>query len=713
MLVAGPTGADARPAPNVQVQALVGGKAQMRTTGNDGRYRFTDLPAGKYTVKVVAPAGYRVAGDDTVGVTLDGKRGVAVDFKLLSAVQPTPTAVATRAAIGATPASGSGAAAASPVPAAQGVLPGSVLPASAIVRASPVPGGGGSPASGQGNNRNDSALALGVPSVVVPLPSPVIRPNGQAGPSGPSRVTGPSGPVLSASPRAIPALPRIEDTQANLPPRRLVTSFSALSDSARDGAIGQLRMYASESSLVLGVPFKTQIDGTTFSLVNCGPASLAMVLSAYGVDVDPASVRDYFNNSIGNYNTELGTSLEHLGRIAREAGLSTLGLYGRGGYRPWSVNDVREYVRAGYPVITLTKYRKLPGHLGSQTDFDHYVVIIGLSGDDFVYNDAAFATDYGRNLVITPSELERAWAASSIPRHAMAVGLGESVRPLAVVPRRLQPETIARGARDLTGSAEAVAVADRADDIGGIEAVAAPAEQPQRMVPGRATQNLRERLLDELGARSAAPSGASAIDPLATDALAAGPNDDRALLHPSVALLHPTNSLLRPGDESLHPSDIRPQDVRAAFQGSDEARSADLGIDPAALANIRIPAHSEPLDGEVPTRLVLSDDDRARSDTEEMLTAGLPADLASAAGAAGGERASLGLHGGGRRRRRRRRRLEPTHRPGSRHARALLLRGRLYGATSAPRRRAELPGASGCPAPRPTDSLSRRTPEPA
>jgi len=128
--------------------------------------------------------------------------------------------------------------------------------------------------------------------------------------------------------------------------------------------------------------------------------------------------------------------------------------------------------------------------------------------------------------------------------------------------------------------------------------------------------------------------------------LATGLNDDRALLNPSVALLHPTDSLLRPGDESLHPSDIRPPDVRAAFQGSAEARSADLGIDPAALANIRIPAQSEPPDGEVPTRLVLSDDDRARSDTEEMLTAGLPANLASAAGAAGGERASLGLHGG-------------------------------------------------------------------
>ena len=124
---------------------------------------------------------------------------------------------------------------------------------------------------------------------------------------------------------------------------------------------------------MLGVPFRTQIDGTTFSLVNCGPASLAMVLAAFGVDVDPPSVRDYLNYMVGNYDTEQGPACTCWHRIAREAGLNTFGMSGRQ-LQGWSVKAVREQVRAGHPVITLTKYRRLPGHFGSVTEFDHYIV---------------------------------------------------------------------------------------------------------------------------------------------------------------------------------------------------------------------------------------------------------------------------------------------------------------------------------------------------
>ena len=515
-------------------------------TDADGKYRFAELLAGKYTVKVVAPAGLRVAGDESVGVTTDGKRDLAIDFKLV------PTA----AAASSSPVANTGAQGAASKPEAsqpgpsqpgpsqpsaaqasaqQGLLPASVLPSSSIVRASPV--ANASPTTRGSTGRTESALALTAPSVVVvPTAVPELAANA---------------PPAVASPRAAPPLPSLEDVQANLPPRRLVTSFSALSDSAREATVGQLRTYANDSSFVLGVPFRTQIDGTDYSLVNCGPASMSMVLAAYGIDVDPPSLRDYLNYLIGNYDTEIGTSLEHLGRIAREAGLSTLGLYGRGGYRAWTVNDVREYIRAGYPVITLTKYRKLPGRLGAQTDFDHYVVITGLAGEDFIYNDAAYATEYGRNLLISPAELEQAWAASSIPRHGMAVGLGDSVRPLPIVPRRLQPDVMAATASDPARAAEAV------EGLAGLEGIqaAVPVEPPLGMVPGRATQNLRERLLDDLGARSSAVS--------------AGDGEELA---------------------NIHPSDVRPSDVRA---------------DPAALTNIRIPAEALPDAEGAPARLVV------------------------------------------------------------------------------------------------------------
>jgi len=76
----------------------------------------------------------------------------------------------------------------------------------------------------------------------------------------------------------------------------------------------------------LGVPFRTQIDGGEFQFVNCGPASLTMVLAGFGLEVGPSQVRDYLNNLIDNYNTDLGTSLDVLSRIAQQAGLRPMGL---------------------------------------------------------------------------------------------------------------------------------------------------------------------------------------------------------------------------------------------------------------------------------------------------------------------------------------------------------------------------------------------------
>jgi SdrD B-like domain len=87
----------------------------------------------------------------------------------------------------------------------------------------------------------------------------------------------------------------------------------------------------------LGVPFRSQIDGGVFQYVNCGPASLTMVLAGFGLEVGPSQVRDYLNNLIDNFDTDLGTSLDVLSRIGREAGLTPMDLYSDGGgYRNWS-----------------------------------------------------------------------------------------------------------------------------------------------------------------------------------------------------------------------------------------------------------------------------------------------------------------------------------------------------------------------------------------
>ncbi len=189
----------------------------------------------------------------------------------------------------------------------------------------------------------------------------------------------------------------------------------------------------------LGVPFRTQIDGGEFQFVNCGPASLTMVLAGFGLDVGPSQVRDYLNSLIDNYNTDLGTSLDVLSRIAREAGLTPMDLYSdRGGYRNWSTDGVRWHVQHGRPVITLVKYRNLPGHGRSLSEFDHYIVITGLTPNGFIYNDAAFATTLGYGLEVSDIELQYAWENSSIPHHAVALGLNPDRAALSFpeLPRR-------------------------------------------------------------------------------------------------------------------------------------------------------------------------------------------------------------------------------------------------------------------------------------
>ncbi|MCC7367604.1 MAG: C39 family peptidase [Chloroflexi bacterium] len=468
------SGSGPKPVANAEVRLTFGSKSDSRKTGADGKYSFAGLLPGKYVVKVTPPDGLKTKGDGTISVTLDAGDTERADFGLIAPATPTPAAAPKTPSPAATPKPGTaqGSAAAAAAAAAVQGAPASLL----VPGATPSAVASGTPSSGTQARANGSVLAPGV-----------ANPNLSASPA-PFLFGTPSLVVAAASPT--PDLLAVgtrtptagDETLAAGPPRRLITSFEALRQTAGGTSTSQLKSWATDTSLVLGVPFRTQIDGTSFSLVNCGPASLTMVLMAFGMDVDPPSVRDYLNHLVGNFDTEQGTSLYVLARIAREAGLTTFGT--SAGLQGWTVEAVREQVRAGHPVITLTKYRFLPGHFGSVTDFDHYIVITGLAGEDFVYNDAAYSTEYGYNLLISPSQLERAWAASSVPRHAVAVGFGDSLKPLPIVPRRL--------------TAESLAATAPVDDV----QAAAPAA-PVRVNRGAAAEWLREQMLDKLGARTA------------------------------------------------------------------------------------------------------------------------------------------------------------------------------------------------------------------
>lgn len=548
-IVAVETSGGPKPVANVEVRLTFGSKSDSRKTGADGRYSFAGLLPGKYTVKITPPDGLKAKGDGIITVTVDGGDTERADFGLIAPATPTPTP-APRSTVGPT---------ASPKP--QGA------PASAASAAAA------------------AAAAQIVPPLVQPFASPVTTPQASTQarsnglimpPGGPNAVASPAASLFgtpgmliasgSPTPGVNPAGARTanpgDDVLASGPPRRLITSFEALRETAGGGSTSQLKSWATESSLVLGVPFRTQIDGTSFSLVNCGPASLAMVLIAFGLDVDPPSVRDYLNNLIGNYDTEQGTSLYVLARIAREAGLTTFGT--SAGLQGWSIEAIREQIRAGHPVITLTKYRFLPGHFGSVTDFEHYIVITGLAGEDFVYNDAAFSTEYGYNLLISPSQLERAWAASSNPRHAVAIGFGDSLKPLPIVPRKL--------------TAESLAITAPVDDVNAV----APTG-PARVNRGAAAEWLREQMLDRLGARTAIVSGL----PTASDLLTV----PRTRLDPADVALNGRPVEERPNGEAVADQSAWAAAIRRTSEDADgtagavaDASSASRTGEQAALA---------------------------------------------------------------------------------------------------------------------------------
>jgi hypothetical protein len=132
-----------------------------------------------------------------------------------------------------------------------------------------------------------------------------------------------------------------------------------------------------------------------------------------------------------------------------------------GGYRNWSTDAVRWHIQQGHPVITLVKYRNLPGHTSSLSQFDHYIVITGLTPNGFIYNDGAFATTLGYGLEISDVELEYAWDNSSIPHHAVALGLAPDKKALTFpeLPRPPRSPDAVAPARAMRRLAEAEAAA--------------------------------------------------------------------------------------------------------------------------------------------------------------------------------------------------------------------------------------------------------------
>lgn len=164
----------------------------------------------------------------------------------------------------------------------------------------------------------------------------------------------------------------------------------------------------------LPIRYRTQFDNTPYQAGNCGPASLGMVVSAMRDEyVKTTEIRAAANAMQGTTGIwDSGTSLEVLATIGRRYGAIPMSLFdAEGKYHQWTLDEVRAHLRAGYPVIPQVHYVKLPGHEYESPRIDHYIVLIGTAGEDFIYHDPAFEGGAGQSLWITAERLTKAWKA--------------------------------------------------------------------------------------------------------------------------------------------------------------------------------------------------------------------------------------------------------------------------------------------------------------
>jgi uncharacterized protein YvpB len=180
---------------------------------------------------------------------------------------------------------------------------------------------------------------------------------------------------------------------------------------------------------ILDVPYRSQLDGSPYARANCGPTALAMVLAFYGIDaslwdlrVSSMKAQHSWVSDEGGYSHSYGVFIYNLASVAESMGAHVGGLWRREGarvdsLREWRASDLRREVQTGHPVVVQVAYRALPGHIGSWVQVDHYVVVHGLVGDDFVYSDPLG----GPREVISEPTLMDAMAAASSPGVGFAV----------------------------------------------------------------------------------------------------------------------------------------------------------------------------------------------------------------------------------------------------------------------------------------------------
>lgn len=178
-----------------------------------------------------------------------------------------------------------------------------------------------------------------------------------------------------------------------------------------------------ELAFRLDIPFRTQKDGGRWQNSNCGPAVLGMILDAYGITGHATDdLRFRAHRYQGTVGMRTGTALEHIAHVAEDFGVRTVGLYDPDGrFHTWSVDEIRDQIRRGNPVMMLVRLYLLPGREGTGVRWGHYILLTGVVGDEFIYSDS-LQTDLelGPRQRIPSARLDAAIGNSHIPGQGLA-----------------------------------------------------------------------------------------------------------------------------------------------------------------------------------------------------------------------------------------------------------------------------------------------------
>jgi LysM repeat protein len=188
-------------------------------------------------------------------------------------------------------------------------------------------------------------------------------------------------------------------------------------DTARGPATRQLpQAYPSDTAMDIFhvfAPYRSQLDGSPYAEANCGPTAVGMALDAFGVSTPSRQLRSEALAAQHMFGNGVGTLITALAQVVADHGLSPLDLHDdSGALKRWGLEDIRAHLRVGEPVIVQVRYRSLPGRGGAYYFGDHYILVTGIVGDGFLYNDPIDVDGLGWDRVISGATLKVAMNAS-------------------------------------------------------------------------------------------------------------------------------------------------------------------------------------------------------------------------------------------------------------------------------------------------------------